>query len=50
METKIIYLTNDARRYAGMKNACLALQDDGKISDLCMAVMLEGSSEWNYVW
>ncbi|MBO4852978.1 MAG: cobaltochelatase subunit CobN, partial [Schwartzia sp.] len=50
METKIIYLTNDARRYAGMKNACLALQDEGKISDLCMAVMLEGSSEWNYVW
>ena len=50
METKIIYLTNDSRRYAGMKNACLALQDEGKISDLCMAVQLEASSEWDYVW
>jgi cobaltochelatase CobN len=50
METKIIYLTNDARRYAGMKNACLALQDEGKISDLCMAVKLEGSSEWDRIW
>ncbi|MBQ6744399.1 MAG: cobaltochelatase subunit CobN [Acidaminococcaceae bacterium] len=47
---KIIYLTNDTRRYAGMKNACLQLQDEMKISDLCMAVKLERSSEWNYVW
>ena len=50
MEIKIIYLTNDTRRYAGMKNACLQLQDEMKISDLCMAVKLERSSEWNYVW
>ena len=50
MDIKIIYLTNDSRRYAGMKNACLSLQDEGKISDLCMAVKLERSSEWNYVW
>lgn len=50
MDIKIIYLTNDSRRYAGMKNACLQLQDEGKISDLCMAVKLERSSEWNYVW
>ena len=50
MDIKIIYLTNDSRRYAGMKNACLQLQEEGKISDLCMAVKLEGSSEWNYVW
>ena len=50
MDIKIIYLTNDSRRYAGMKNACLKLQDEEKISDLCMAVKLEGSSEWNYVW
>ena len=50
MDIKIIYLTNDSRRYAGMKNACLKLQDDGRISDLCMAVKLERSSEWNYVW
>ena len=50
MDIKIIYLTNDTRRYAGMKNACLQLQDEAKISDLCMAVKLEGSSEWNYVW
>ena len=50
MDIKIIYLTNDSRRYAGMKNACLQLQDEGIISDLCMAVKLEGSSEWNYVW
>ena len=47
MDIKIIYLTNDSRRYAGMKNACLKLQDDGRISDLCMAVKLERSSEWN---
>jgi cobaltochelatase CobN len=50
MDIKIIYLTNDTRRYAGMKNACLQLQDEMKISDLCMAVKLERSSEWNYVW
>ncbi len=50
MEIKIIYLTNDSRRYAGMKNACRALQDEGQISDLCMAVKLEGSSEWDYAW
>ena len=50
MDIKIIYLTNDSRRYAGMKNACLKLQDGGNISDLCMAVKLERSSEWNYVW
>ncbi|MBQ9257709.1 MAG: cobaltochelatase subunit CobN, partial [Acidaminococcaceae bacterium] len=50
MDIKIIYLTNDSRRYAGMKNACLQLQDEGKISDLCMTVKLERSSEWNYVW
>ena len=50
MEIKIIYLTNDTRRYAGMKNACLQLQDEMKISDLCLAVKLERSSEWNYVW
>ena len=48
MDIKIIYLTNDTRRYAGMKNACLQLQDEMKISDLCMAVKLEQSSEnWN---
>ena len=50
MDIKIIYLTNDTRRYAGMKNACLQLQDEMIISDLCMAVKLERSSEWNYVW
>ena len=49
-DVKIIYLTNDSRRYAGMKNACLALQDEGKISDFCMAVKLEGSSEWDRIW
>ncbi len=49
-DIKIIYLTNDSRRYAGMKNACLALQDEGKISDFCMAVKLEGSSEWDRFW
>ena len=32
MDIKIIYLTNDTRRYAGMKNACLQLQDEMKIS------------------
>ena len=31
MDIKIIYLTNDSRRYAGMKNACLQLQDEEKI-------------------
>ncbi|MBQ7516482.1 MAG: cobaltochelatase subunit CobN [Schwartzia sp.] len=49
-DIKIIYLTNDSRRYAGMKNACLALQEEGRISDLCLAVKLESSSEWDYVW
>ena len=49
-DIKIIYLTNDSRRYAGMKNACLALQDEGRISDFCMAVKLEGSSEWDRFW
>lgn len=50
MEIKIIYLTNDGRRYAAMKDSCLWLQEEKKISDLCMPVMLEKSSEWNYGW
>ena len=50
MEIKIIYLTNDGRRYAAMKDSCLWLQENGKISDLCMPVMMERSSEWNFGW
>ncbi|MCR5558901.1 MAG: cobaltochelatase subunit CobN [Schwartzia sp.] len=50
MDIKIIYLTNDGRRYAAMKDSCLWLQEEGKISDLCMPVMMEKSSEWNFGW
>ena len=41
MDVKIIYLTNDGRRYAAMKDSCLMMQEQGKISDLCMPVKME---------
>ena len=50
MDVKIIYLTNDGRRYAAMKDSCLMLQEQGKISDLCMPVKMEKSSEWSFGW
>ena len=50
MEKKIVYMTNDNRRYAAMNEACAALRDAGEISDYSMAVKLEKSSEWDYVW
>ncbi len=50
METKIIYMTNDKRRYAAMGDTCRELQEKGEISDLCNVVQMERSSEWNYVW
>ncbi|MBQ9377637.1 MAG: cobaltochelatase subunit CobN [Schwartzia sp.] len=50
MESKIVYMTNDHRRYAAMRETCAELQDARRISDFSMAVKLERSSEWNYVW
>lgn len=50
MEVKIIYMTNDKRRYAVMGETCRELQEKGALSDLCNVVQIERSSEWNYVW
>lgn len=50
MEVKIIYMTNDKRRYAAMGETCRELQEKGELSDLCNVVQIERASEWNYVW
>lgn len=50
MAIKIIYMTNDKRRYAAMSDTCRELQDRGEIPDLCNVVQMERTSEWNYVW
>ena len=50
MESRIIYITNDSRRYAAMQAECAALKDAGQVAELSMAVKYEKSSEWNYVW
>lgn len=50
MDTKIIYMTNHDRRYASMKSACEALQDKRRISDLCIPVKVERTSDWNRNW
>lgn len=50
MELKIIYMTNHDRRYAAMRKACGELQEEGRISDLCIPVLAERSSDWNASW
>ena len=50
MDTKIIYMTNHDRRYASMKEACDRLQEKRRISDLCIPVKVERSSDWNRNW
>lgn len=50
MENKIVYMTTMDRRYAAMNDACHLLQDEGKISDYCIAVKVERTSEWNASW
>lgn len=49
-DIKIIYMTNHDRRYAAIRKACDALQDEGKISDLCIPVFIERTSDWNLSW
>lgn len=50
MDCKIIYMTNHDRRYAAIRKACEALQEEGKISDLCLPVMIEKTSDWDRSW
>ena len=47
---KVVYMTNHDRRYASMKAACEALQEKREISDLCIPVKVERSSEWSRNW
>lgn len=49
-DIKIIYMTNHDRRYAAIKKACDGLQEEGKISDLCIPVFLERTSDWDRSW
>ena len=49
-DIKIIYMTNHDRRYAAIKKACDGLQEEGRISDLCIPVFLERTSDWNRSW
>ena len=50
MDIKIVYMTNHDRRYAAIRKACDLLQEDGRISDLCIPVFLEKTSDWNFSW
>ena len=50
MDIKIVYMTNHERRYAAIRKACDALQEKGRISDLCIPVFIERTSDWNRAW
>ena len=41
MESRIIYITNDSRRYAAMQAECAALKDAGQVAERCTAVLDE---------